>query len=170
MYCGTNALDRDVVNGTKRIGTRYDCLKRGIGRGYSLPADDKYLGEYQPLDNTRKYCGISNILPPGYDRFGTIFECHTTGIGAGRKIKADEQFRGIRPPNDILRGGRNNFYFFLMISITAIIVAISCLVIRINEWRRLNEPIDWFVISLFIITMITSIGLIILSWYKYRNA
>lgn len=170
MYCGTNALDRDIVNGTKRLGTRYSCLKRGIGRGYHLPADDKYLGEYEPLDNTRKYCGNANALPEGYDRFGTIHECHTMGIGAGRKIKANEEFRGIRPPNDVVRAANQSvLYFHLILSIVAIIVAIVCLVVRINEWKKLNEPVDWFVIVLFILTILTSLGLLYIVWTKFRN-
>lgn len=185
MYCGTNALDRDVINGTKQLGTRYQCLKRGIGQGLSMEPDDKYLGDYQPLDDTKKYCGNLNLLPVGYDRFGTIHECHTTGIGAGRKLKAQRYFGNqnayIQEEQDIpdeeqeeqeINEPVPRYYplFFIISALVSVIVAIVCLVIRINEWRKQNEPIDWVVISLFSITILTSLGLLILVWMKYRNS
>ena len=46
MYCGNNRLHTTG----KTIGTRYECLQRGIRYGKSLPVDPAYAGEYNPID------------------------------------------------------------------------------------------------------------------------
>lgn len=90
IYCGNNKLDTDVLSGKKVIGTRYSCMKKGIGMGIQLPYDYKYSQKYAPIDNINFYCGNKNILPFNYDFFGTLPSCIQKGIGIGKKIKAEQ--------------------------------------------------------------------------------
>jgi hypothetical protein len=85
VYCGNNRLDTDVVNGNAVIGTRYRCFQIGYGRGYHQPVDPNYNFNYDPIDNTRTYCGNQNILPEGYDILGNLPNCLKKGFGVGRR-------------------------------------------------------------------------------------
>jgi hypothetical protein len=97
-YCGNNALDADLVAGRVVSGNRYECLRKGIGVGRNLPVDLKYAEAYAPLDPTRRYCGLNDDLPDGYDDFGTRGDCLRNGIGMGKRMAAVEAFeRGVRP-------------------------------------------------------------------------
>ena len=87
MYCGNNKNSKAVKDG-KKIGTRYECLKKGIGVGLHLPLDLEYLNEYIPIDSRKIYCGKSPRLPEGYDLLGNSHMCYTKGIGVGRTMKA----------------------------------------------------------------------------------
>jgi hypothetical protein len=95
-YCGNNALNSGLINGTSVIGTRYGCLRKGIGVGLHLPIDLSYLGPYIPIDNTRSYCGNNPVLPAGYDRFGSCTECLRKGVGVGKGIAARRSVGGGR--------------------------------------------------------------------------
>ena len=88
MYCGNNRLHPDLLNGTKRLGSRHECLKRGVRVGVSLSPERSYAGRYEHIDNTRIYCGNSSRLPDGYDRIGALFECHRIGVGRGKSIRS----------------------------------------------------------------------------------
>jgi hypothetical protein len=90
IYCGNNRLNRFLIDNSKTLGTRYKCLKIGIQKGKSLPIDNDYTGPYDPIDDTKIYCGNSNRLKNEYDRFGNLAECLQKGIGIGKKIKANE--------------------------------------------------------------------------------
>jgi hypothetical protein len=87
MYCGNNRNSKELKNG-KRIGSRYQCLKKGIGVGMGLPLDLDYLQEYIPIDARKIYCGKAPRLPEGYDILGTSHMCYTKGVGVGRTMKA----------------------------------------------------------------------------------
>ena len=87
LYCGNNKLNKKLLNGTASLGTRYECLRNGIGVGLNLPWDSEY-DEYEPIDKTIIYCGNKNRMPNGYDRVGSILECHRKGVGIGKKIKS----------------------------------------------------------------------------------
>jgi len=89
MYCGNNSNHPDLLNGKKTIGTRYGCLLKGKSFGFEQPVDKNFLNPYVPIDNTKKYCGGSNVLPDGYDRFGGLYECYLKGIGVGKRLKAE---------------------------------------------------------------------------------
>jgi len=93
MYCGNNRLHHNLIDGTKRLGTRKECLDRGVRVGLSLPPEKSYAGRYEPIDNTRIYCGNSSTLPDGYNRFGAVFECHRIGVGRGKSIKSKRTYR-----------------------------------------------------------------------------
>ena len=99
IYCGNNRNNPKVVNGQQRIGTKYTCLRAGIGVGKNLPYDPSYLNEYIPIDNRRIYCG-THRLPENYDYSGSLRECYTIGVGVGKRLKALEGPR---------RRGRYNF-------------------------------------------------------------
>jgi len=88
MYCGNNLANRDLVMGIKQLGTRYECLKKGIGVGMHLPADPTYLNAYVPHDQTKIYCGNNAVCPATHDVLGTPSLCLRKGVGIGKAIKA----------------------------------------------------------------------------------
>lgn len=85
IYCGNNRLSDELLTGSV-LGTRYQCLKKGIGKGMHMPVDDS---RYSPIDNIKIYCG-DKALPPNYDRVGTLHECMSKGIGVGMNIKKEK--------------------------------------------------------------------------------
>jgi len=91
IYCGNNAKSVDILNGSKVIGTRYACLKKGIGKGLNSSVDNNYIGEYEPIDTRKIYCGNAENLPDGYDLIGSLPQCLQKGIGIGKKQKAHQQ-------------------------------------------------------------------------------
>ena len=88
MYCGNNALNPRVASGQTALGTRYKCLKKGIGKGLNMPYDPSYLGPYAPIDQTRAYCGTNTNLPENYDKFGSLTECLQKGVGIGKRKRS----------------------------------------------------------------------------------
>ncbi len=91
IYCGNNRLNNNLVNGTSLLGNRYDCFKKGLGKGLSLSIDENYRNGYEPIDNTRIYCGNRKELPENYDRFGNLPHCLQKGIGVGKRIKIENE-------------------------------------------------------------------------------
>lgn len=90
IYCGNNHIDTDLLNGTKVLGNRYKCMRKGIGTGMNLPHDPKMAEPYIPIDKTKIYCGLKRRLPNGYDRFGSLAQCLQKGVGIGKKITAEK--------------------------------------------------------------------------------
>ncbi len=86
IYCGNNARDEGLVQGTKVLGSRYQCLKKGIGRGLNEPILH-YTDEYEPIEHVKLYCGNNPTLPPDKDRFGTRDECLRKGFAVGQRQK-----------------------------------------------------------------------------------
>jgi hypothetical protein len=84
IYCGNNSLDSDLINKKKILGTRYKCLRKGIGKGMKLPYDYKYNDEYKPIDNRKIYCGKKDEVPIDYDIMGNLPFCLQKGIGIGK--------------------------------------------------------------------------------------
>lgn len=83
MYCGNNRL----AVGNRRIGTRHECLKRGVGIGMNLPPDPDYARGYEPIVDRKLYCGNRSQLPAGYRAFGTNTECLQMGVGIGKRMR-----------------------------------------------------------------------------------
>ena len=104
LYCGNNRLNPDVVSGRKRIGTRYQCFKKGIGVGMNLPFDPLYAMPYAPIDRSRIYCGKERRIPRGYTRMGSPATCLRKGVGVGKKINADKRKK---KPNKLKRKNRS---------------------------------------------------------------
>jgi hypothetical protein len=95
MYCGNNSRNPSLLDGTKVIGNRRGCLKKGIGVGiHRIPLDLSYLQPYSPIDNRKIYCGNSGQLPPNYDLVGTLQQCYQIGVGVGKSIKARNHNEG----------------------------------------------------------------------------
>ena len=88
MYCGNNARDERLVAGDLVLGTRYRCMRKGVGVGLNMDTDPSYRGEYEPIDETRIYCGNAEQLPEGYDRYGSLTACLQKGVAIGKRIKA----------------------------------------------------------------------------------
>jgi hypothetical protein len=90
IYCGNNARDRGLLDGSKVIGTRYQCLKKGIGQGKIEPILT-FNDEYEAIDTIKIFCGNGDILPQNKDRFGTQAECLRKGFAVGQKQKYDRE-------------------------------------------------------------------------------
>ena len=88
IYCGNNNLHQPLIDGEVELGTRYKCLKKGIGTGLNLPYDSNYALDYEPIDDTRIYCGNNDVLPRNYDRFGNLPQCLQKGVALGKRQKA----------------------------------------------------------------------------------
>lgn len=86
IYCGNNARDEGLRNGGKVLGTRYQCLKKGIGKGLKEPILS-YNTDYEPIDDVKLFCGNGNVLPQTKDRFGTRDECLRKGFAVGQNQK-----------------------------------------------------------------------------------
>lgn len=174
MYCGNNANNPSLINGTKVLGTRYTCLQKGKAFGYAQPIDPNFLVSYQPIDPTKKYCGNNNILPDGYDRFGNLYECYLKGVGVGKKLKAENN----NPPPQYSFGSKNNYRFkgnnkednslvsitfisFIMILVFAVLYYIKPDIIIDKENKTQNKKINWLkfiYLYLFICFMCFSIS------------
>ena len=89
IYCGNNSRDEGLLNGSKILGTRYQCLKKGVGKGLAEPVLVHNL-EYEPIEDYGSYCGLGS-LPENKLRFGTREECLRKGFGIGQKIKYDRE-------------------------------------------------------------------------------
>lgn len=87
-YCGNNARDPQLLSGNAVLGTRYSCMRKGIGRGLHLPYDPKFAGAYIPIDKRRYYCGNQPIAPNGYTGLGSLHQCIQKGIGIGKRQRA----------------------------------------------------------------------------------
>lgn len=88
IYCGNNRFE---IRG-RRLGTPYECLKKGIG--YGLHSDlSGYNPRYEPIFETPKiYCG--NGPPPDNREQGTPAACLRKGVGVGKKIQFSRNFSG----------------------------------------------------------------------------
>jgi len=88
LYCGNNRRHSTLRDGTARIGTRYECLKKGIGVGINLPYDPEFHRRFVPIDARKIWCGVDDELPASYSILGSRGMCFTKGVGMGKKIKA----------------------------------------------------------------------------------
>jgi hypothetical protein len=82
IYCGNNLYEI----GNRRIGTPYECLRKGVGQG--LHSDlTGFNPNYQAIIADNIYCG-TGIVPPG-KQLGTPTSCLRKGIGIGKKLQYD---------------------------------------------------------------------------------
>jgi len=90
VYCGDN---RVIPEEYDVFGTRYRCLKKGIGLGMTL--SDHQRTEFirratgRPRDGV--YCGNQTALPAGYTRRGRRLECLKKGVGVGLGMNQDNR-------------------------------------------------------------------------------
>ncbi len=87
IYCGPN---NNIPENYDTKGTRYQCLRKGIGVGLHLPANRRPPGVLPdgtiiPLDPNRErwYCGNQVPHPAGYVGYATPYECLRKGVGVG---------------------------------------------------------------------------------------
>jgi hypothetical protein len=88
IYCGNNKLHPDLENGTRRLGTRSECFRKGLKNGLALPVDELFTKPYEPINKEKKYCGDEEKMPYGFDRLGGLHECYLKGVGTGKRKKA----------------------------------------------------------------------------------
>lgn len=91
IYCGNNSRSKEIKDGTSRPGTRYECLRKGIGRGLHMKGN--FDDEYDKIDKRKIYCGNEQKLPDGYDYLGNAPLCLQIGIGIG-KLQRNKIYTG----------------------------------------------------------------------------
>lgn len=87
IYCGSDLLVPDDYD---QMGTRVQCLKKGIGIGMAMPnaQRDAIINRPPTLIGPRPnvYCGNDNVLPPNYTSLGNPYQCLRKGVGAGMRL------------------------------------------------------------------------------------
>lgn len=111
IFCGNNALDRRLQSGEYILGTRYRCLRKGIGQGLNLPVDNTYSGDYVPIDDRKIYCGNRENIPENYDYAGNLPQCLQIGVGIGKRINAERYMHRPR----FWRTRKGKFILFLIL-------------------------------------------------------
>lgn len=162
IYCGNNAKSNDIINGNKVIGTRYGCLRKGIGKGKNSPIDNNYIGDYEPIDKRKIYCGNSENLPDGYDLMGSLSQCLQKGIGIGKKQKANQYT--IHEGNQIM-----NHTYKIIIYITIYIILCTAIILVlyfmkpnfISDKKNNKNVININKLLLYYIPTIIVIGIIL---------
>ena len=167
IYCGNNAQDDQLLDGTRIIGTRHGCMKKGFGKGFNMSYDPKFAGPYTPIDKRRIYCGNNSEKPEGYDSMGSLSQCLQKGLGIGKRK------RGILGYSPL--GYSPSDYFFKMVVLFIVIeVVIFCYlyfskpkIVTTKDHKNI-ERINWskftliYLISVFLSALtlfLISIGL-----------
>jgi len=92
-YCGNNLLSPllEANGGSCKIGTLFQCLRKGVGYGLNSPIDLEFLN-YEPIDPPENiYCGDKTPLPDKYDAFGRRSSCLRKGVGVGKKLRLQRE-------------------------------------------------------------------------------
>jgi hypothetical protein len=166
IYCGSNSLNPQLVanGGVKTIGSRHQCLRKGIGQGLHMPLDLGYNSPYQAIDPRRFYCGDSAVLPAGYTANGTLQQCFNTGIGVGRRQLAQRAIAGggvagggvlaLAPPIAAVPVGvvapKHFLYYILVFLLANAVFIISFLYARPSFIETKDKEINWAVFSPYI--------------------
>lgn len=87
IYCGNNWHDV----GNKRIGTPYECLRKGVGKGLNSDLTG-FNPNYQAIIPDNTYCGTGT--PPTGKRMGTPMSCLRKGVGIGKKLQYERRGDG----------------------------------------------------------------------------
>ena len=80
IYCGNNLYEV----GNRRIGTPYECLKKGVGQGLNSDLTG-FNPNYRAIIADNTYCGTG--APPAGKQRGTPTSCLRKGVGIGRKLQ-----------------------------------------------------------------------------------
>jgi len=165
IYCGSNRLNSQLVAGTKTIGTRYQCLRKGIGQGLNMPVDPSYNGPYQPIDPRQFYCGDDAVLPAGYDANGTIQQCLSKGIGIGRLQLAQQAIANGSTWKKYIKF--TPFIGFLVLhSIFILTVIYTKPSFFTKEVKGIRE-IDWVIFSPYIAIFSLVCGIVMYKLHSY---
>jgi len=94
IYCGNN---KSAIGKKRRLGTKYECFKKGIGIGLNLTLNEddflEYSKKYSPIDKRKIYCGTNKKLPLGYDELGFPSSCLRKGVGIGKVMNVEKNQR-----------------------------------------------------------------------------
>lgn len=123
VYCGNNRLN---TTGNP-IGSRYQCFKKGIGVGKTLPCDGSISDQYEAIDNRKVWCGRRNSLPAGYDILGNLPMCLQKGVGMGKRERCSNEKYSLY---------KNSFFWLLVIAVIVILIFIYI------HRRKSREPVD----------------------------
>ncbi len=108
IYCGNNSLHPDLEDGSRRLGTRSECFRKGLKNGLSLPVDEIFTKPYEPINKEKKYCGDDEKMPDGFDRVGGLHECYLKGVGTGKRKKAMKSRKSSRKSRKSSRKSRKS--------------------------------------------------------------
>lgn len=165
-YCGNNKYNSDIISGIKVIGTRYECIKKGIGIGFNSPPDPDYSGKYEPIVVDNFYCGDKNPIPNKYDRLGTNPQCLSRGIGIGKRLKHSRRYESFGFNNII---SINYIYVFLLFIVISSYFITICFYIKpymLIEKKDNIVVIIWWKLIIFSFGMSILTIFIILLFYK----
>lgn len=168
IYCGNNAKSVDILSGNKIIGTRYNCMRKGIGKGLNLPVDNNYLGGYEPIDTRKIYCGNAENLPDGYDLMGSLPQCLQKGIGIGKKQKAENSNQ-----RHLISNSKQNYKIVIYITIYIVLSLSIFLVLYftkpdfISDKKNNKNVINTKKLLLYYISIIAVIGIIMFIVAKF---
>jgi hypothetical protein len=170
IYCGNNAQDDQLLDGTLIIGTRHGCMKKGFGKGFNMSYDPKFAGPYTPIDKRKIYCGNNSEKPDGYDSIGSLSQCLQKGIGIGKRKRADKETQGILgyspnySPSDY--SPSNNYFFKMVVIFIVIEVLIFCYlyfsrpkIVTTKDHNKDHKNIERINWSTFILIYLTSLFL-----------
>jgi hypothetical protein len=161
VYCGNNSRNTKLLNGDLLPGSRYSCLQKGIAKGRNLTHDVNYEGEYEPIDNTKIYCGTKNILPDGYDRMGNNVECFRKGVGVGKRLRAQNS-----PSVKYNKKTVNIVIYFIIIFVIFLILYYSKPTIILDNDNKKNKKIVWYKFLIFYTILCLIIGILMFFYTK----
>ena len=98
IYCGDDLI---LPENYDLFGTRYKCLRKGIGTGMVLSNTqrDAFLARQRTPNPERVYCGDNAQTPQGFNRNGTLLECFKKGVGTGLGMPQEKRLAvQQRPP------------------------------------------------------------------------
>lgn len=169
LFCGNN---RNNANG-RRLGTKYECLRKGIFVGYNMPVDPDYLTPYDPIDTRKIYCGKKRRLPNNYDYLGNAPLCLSRGVGLGKKQKAEE---GDESDEDDAGDGIETkniklHCFLILFSIIAVFMLIYYIkpsfVMKIDKNKR--KKINWYKFAFLYFLILIPIFVLIFKIMQKKN-
>lgn len=93
IYCGDYT---HLPNSYHKMGSRRECLQKGIGVGkYLSPSEKERIKSAHPSSrptlSQKVYCGDLPSIPSGYHRAGTRSECLKKGVGIGSRIEITQE-------------------------------------------------------------------------------
>jgi hypothetical protein len=144
-------------------------MRKGIGKGLNLPVDNNYLGDYEPIDTRKIYCGNAENLPDGYDLMGSLPQCLQRGIGIGKKQKAENSNQRQLIPSFSSNSKQN----YKIITIYILLCASIFLVLYftkpdfISDKKNNKNIINTKKLLLYYISIIAVIGIILFIVAKF---
>lgn len=103
IYCGSDLL---VPEDYDQMGTRFQCMKKGIGIGMAMPnaQRDAIINRPPTVIGPRPnvFCGNGDVLPPNYTSLGNPYQCLRKGVGAGMRLPDTQRIAfQQRPPRPL---------------------------------------------------------------------